>query len=142
MAAKLTLLVFFLGLFCHTHVHGTILNNAKPTSGIHSVILVIYTLFYNLSNTSHTELVIPLSITLHGPVLITCGLYMMCVINSYNLLHHAMYIGAHLYLPYEYRMIPSYSVIFGGQFYDTASGTNHNNALFCQASGGYTGGRW
>ena len=52
--------------------------------------------------------------------------------------------GVQLYLPYENRTIPDFSLIHGGQFYDTDLNSDGvNDALWCQsANNGSDIGLW
>ena len=54
--------------------------------------------------------------------------------------------GVQLYLPYENRTIPDFSMIYGGQFYNIDKNndvSNVNDALWCQsANNGFDIGLW
>ena len=52
--------------------------------------------------------------------------------------------GVQLYLPYEKKLIPDFSMIYGGQFYNIdQNGDDSNDALWCQsANSGSNIGLW
>ena len=53
--------------------------------------------------------------------------------------------GVQLYLPYVDKIIPDYSMIYAGQFYNTDQNNDPNNindALWCQSASGSDIGVW